>query len=77
MLAAYQTVRPLSEAERSAWPTLLRAGALRFWLSRLYDFHFPKAGEMTHAKDPGHFRRVLEARIRDEAMIQSLWNLKD
>jgi homoserine kinase type II len=77
MLAAYQAVRRLNEAERAAWPTLLRAGALRFWLSRLYDFHFPKAGEMTHAKDPGHFRRVLEARIRDEAIIQSIWDLKD
>lgn len=74
MLAAYQAVRPLNGAERAAWPTLLRAGALRFWLSRLYDFHFPKEGEMTHAKDPGHFRRVLEARIRDEATIQSLWS---
>ena len=63
MLVAYQSVRPLSAAERSLLPAMARAGALRFWISRLWDYHLPREAQVLTPHDPRHFEQVLRQRI--------------
>jgi len=60
---AYEAERPLSGAEHRALPALMRAAALRFWISRLWDWHLPRSAALLTPKDPTHFERVLRARI--------------
>jgi homoserine kinase type II len=62
-LAAYDAVRQLTVAERALLPAMVRAGALRFWISRLWDLHLPREASMLKAHDPAHFERVLRQRL--------------
>lgn len=62
-VTAYERERPLSGAEHRLLPALLRAAALRFWVSRLFDLHLPREAALLKAHDPAHFERVLRERI--------------
>ncbi|MGC2963859.1 homoserine kinase [Paraburkholderia graminis] len=68
MLRAYQTVRPFTVEENRHWGDMLRAGAYRFWVSRLYDFYLPRAAELLKPHDPGHFERILRERLSGVAL---------
>lgn len=63
LLQAYHAIRPLQKAERHAWPVALRAAALRFWLSRLYDMHLPRDNELINAHNPDQFKWILQRHI--------------
>ena len=62
-LNAYAKVRPLTAAEHRLLPAMQRAGALRFWISRLWDLHLPRDASMLKPHDPTHFERVLRQRV--------------
>jgi homoserine kinase type II len=63
LLQAYGQVRALTQAERRLLPAMLRAAALRFWISRLWDFHLPRDARLLQAHDPGQLERVLRERV--------------
>ena len=69
ILAAYQAVRPLTAAERSLLPAMARAGALRFWISRLWDYYLPREAQVLTPHDPRHFERVLRQRIAQPVQV--------
>jgi homoserine kinase type II len=59
LIAAYQSIRPLSEAELAALPVLCRGSALRFLLTRLFDWTHTPAGAMVTRKDPLEYLKRL------------------
>ncbi|PCJ61158.1 MAG: homoserine kinase [Rhodospirillaceae bacterium] len=59
MIAAYRTIRPLKASEIQALPVLARGAAMRFLLTRLYDWLNPPQGALVKPKDPLEFLRRL------------------
>jgi homoserine kinase type II len=74
LIDAYERERPLSTAERGALPLVLRAAALRFWLSRLDDLHRPRPAQLLTPHDPSHFERILIKRRAEAASNASLFD---
>lgn len=60
LLAGYESVRPLGEAERAALPILARGASLRFLMTRAYDWLHTPADALVTRKDPMSFARRLE-----------------
>lgn len=60
LMQHYLAKRALTESEHANWNMVLRAAALRFWLSRLQDKLFPREGELTQIKNPDAFLAILK-----------------
>ena len=67
LLDGYQSVRPLSENEKTALPILARGSALRFMLTRLYDWLMVPDGRLVMKRDPSEYIR----RMRFHRTIKS------
>lgn len=63
LMDAYHRVRPLTQTERDLWRDTLRAAAMRFWMSRLFDFYLPRKASLLKPLDPAHFEKILRNRI--------------
>ena len=68
LLQGYERLRPLGEAERQALPMLARGSALRFMLTRLYDWVHTPAGALVKRKDPNEYL----AKLRFHRSVKSL-----
>ena len=71
-VTAYQRARPLTLQEHGLLPALRRAGALRFWVSRLWDFHLPREAAVLQPHDPCHFERVLRECLAHPYLLPTL-----
>lgn len=60
LFAGYESVRPLEAIEKQALPVLARGGAMRFLLTRLYDWVNTPAGALVKPKDPREYLRKLK-----------------
>jgi homoserine kinase type II len=72
LMTAYEGVRALTGAERQLFNPMLRAAAMRFWTSRLWDYHLPRQASMLQPHDPQRFENVLRERIAHPIHLESL-----
>jgi len=70
LLSAYHAVRNIEPIEKQAWVSLLRNGALRFWLIRLDNKLNPPAGEMVLVKNPDEYKFKLQACFADQDSVE-------
>ena len=59
-MQGYESVRPLSEAEKAALPVLARGACMRFVSTRAYDWLNTPADAMVMRKDPMDFVRRMQ-----------------
>ena len=60
LLQGYRSVRPLTEGEAKSLPLFARGAALRFLLTRLYDWLNQVPGAMVRPKNPLEYHRILQ-----------------
>ena len=62
MVSGYESIRKLTPEEKKALPMMLRGAALRFWISRLFDWHQPREASLLSPKNPEQFEMILKKR---------------
>lgn len=60
LMGAYQDIRPLTDEERQTLPILCRGAALRFLMTRLYDWLNHPGDQFVQPKDPKEYLKKLE-----------------
>lgn len=69
LIDGYTAIRPLMAAERAAMPILLRGAALRFLLTRLYDWLHQTPGAVVAVKDPYEYARLIHQHASGETAL--------
>jgi len=60
LVGGYQSLRPLSPAERSGLAIMAHGAAMRFFLTRLIDWSRADQGALVRPKDPSEYERKLQ-----------------
>ena len=74
MIEGYESIRVLTESEVAALPTLARGSAMRFFLTRLYDWINTPQDAQVQPHDPMDYRRRLS--FHDTAHDSSVYGVK-